>query len=846
MLSCPHVNGPYNSAPADISKWKPGEWHHIAGTWSERRQAVYVDGKLVGTAKPNLPTSLEPTFRLGDNPWHIARTSSSLVDRVRIYDQMLSADQIAAHYAGNYDAASPLSEKSLDFSYTLNVDRKELHATAELIGSPDVDEGQLAATFSLVPKGQAEKPGNAVPFTNGAAEMTAPVGDLPPGSYVVSATVTAPGHDAIHFSKPLDIPKTDWMGNRIGMEDKVLPPWTPLVVGRGENPTVECWGRQYAFERSPLPSQIISAGKPMLARPMQVVVTVAGKRLEWSGGRARVESATPTKAQLTGMARADVAGGVAELQTSVRAEYDGLLVVGVGLSLPAGVKPDAVALEIPLRGDVVYYRHRWSPNWAGYTGNLTAGQGVVDSDGFIPYAWLGDNDRGLFWFCESGEHWPNFEGKNAFETARTGGEVTMRLNLVAAGQDIPEGWRYEFGLQATPVKPIPRDWRKWRLLPAPRANVGIFWPTPNPDSQTYFGYPEASDPAVFEKRVGEHHEKGIKVVPYSCLTFLSGASGEFQWFGQKWSMGGGDATSSDVAAYGAVFEMVSPTSPGLADFLVAKNKEFMDRYGLDGYYHDNTHPYACARPEANCGWTRGGRAYPTHPILAYRELYRRIYAMVKSHDRPTFMMAHMSGKVTIPILAYEDSYLDGENFRLQVKDHYPDVLPLDTFRAEFMGRQWGIMPYFLPEFSPPYDTQVEPTRGLAGMLMVHDVAPWAIWCNGKVFEEALDALDAFGYVDASFVPYFDPKPPATTDMRDVLASAYTQPGRALVIVANLSREDRSGTVRLDFARMGLKPGAVVSWPDRADLKRDGNAVRLDVPGRGYRMLFLGTEPKKTP
>jgi hypothetical protein len=267
----------------------------------------------------------------------------------------------------------------------------------------------------------------------------------------------------------------------------------------------------------------------------------------------------------------------------------------------------------------------------------------------------------------------------------------------------------------------------------------------------------------------------------------------------------------------------------------------MDRYGLDGYYHDNTHPYGCARIEAGCGWKLGDRVYPTYPILAYRDLYRRIYAVVKSHNRPTFNMAHMSGKVCIPILAYEDAYLDGENFRGVVKGDYMDVLPLDTFRAEFLGRQWGIMPYFLPEFSAPYDGQVEPTRGLVAMLMVHDVAPWVIWCNAKVFEEAFDALDAFGYVDAGFVPYFDPKPPAATEMKGVLVSAYTKPGKALVIVANLSREDRSGTVRIDFARLGLKPGAVLSWPDKKAMTLNGDVVTLDVPKQGYRLLFVGRE-----
>jgi hypothetical protein len=159
-----------------------------------------------------------------------------------------------------------------------------------------------------------------------------------------------------------------------------------------------------------------------------------------------------------------------------------------------------------------------------------------------------------------------------------------------------------------------------------------------------------------------------------------------------------------------------------------------------------------------------------------------------------------------------------------------------------MGRQWGIMPYFLPEFTPPYSEQVEPTRGLAALLMIHDVAPWPIWCNAKVLAEAFDALDAFGYVDADFIPYFDPTPPAATDMQDVYASAYKLPDRALIVVANLSREDRSGAVRLNATRLGLPVDSVIAWPGRAPVKSVGGSVDLSLPGLGYQMLVIGKAP----
>jgi hypothetical protein len=148
------------------------------------------------------------------------------------------------------------------------------------------------------------------------------------------------------------------------------------------------------------------------------------------------------------------------------------------------------------------------------------------------------------------------------------------------------------------------------------------------------------------------------------------------------------------------------------------------------------------------------------------------------------------------------------------------------------------MPFFLPEFTGDYAKAVEPTRGLMALLMIHDVSPWPIWCNTAVMNEALAALDEFGYVDADFIGYFDPTPPATTDMKDVYVSAYKRGNRALLIVANLSREDRKGEVRVNAQRLGLPLTKLITWPDKGTLPVSDGRVPLDIPRLGYRMLML--------
>jgi hypothetical protein len=313
---------------------------------------------------------------------------------------------------------------------------------------------------------------------------------------------------------------------------------------------------------------------------------------------------------------------------------------------------------------------------------------------------------------------------------------------------------------------------------------------------------------------------------------------EWQFFRRLWDMGSPDP-SIPAAGWKHTFHMVSPVGPGYADFMIWKTKEFLDRYSIDGVYHDQTHPYSSNAVEAGVGYLRDGKPHRGYPILGYRELYRRNYAVVKSLGRETFTMAHMSGKVTIPILAYEDAYLDGEQLHMRVKDNYLDVVSLDAFRAEFIGRQWGVMPFFLPEFDAQRAALEEPTRGLMGLLMIHDVSVWPAWCNVRVVDRAWAALDQFGYNEADFIPYFDPLPPAATDMKDVYASAYQRSDRrVLLVVANLGREDRQGSLSINSRRLGIRPGKVLSWPEKRPLAAPDGQLRLEVPRFGYRMLLL--------
>ena len=840
MLSCNEVTGPYTISTGSIEDWQPGQWHHLAGTWSrsQGRVVCYVDGKPGVPSIGHVPESLSGAFRIGDAPWSKPRTSSSLIDEVRIYDRALSAEHVAAHYQGNHDFALAPTKDLASLRYEVAPAEGTVQVWLDM-GGADVADARLGARIAMIPHG-GEIPENtaAVPLQEGQATAGLPLISKSPGSYQIAAEVTLDNRKAFELRERLRIPGMEWQGNRIGMEDKVLPPWTPMQV---QGTTLSCWGREYAFGKRAFPIQIAARGEEILARPIHLSIG-DGNKAVWQEESVRVVEQSDTRVELLGEMRGKTDNG-APLNFTVRstAEYDGLLLVELTCHAGDTAQPDRISLDIPITEEHALYLHRYETRHGAKSGSVPAGKGVVQQFGFCPYIWLGDNDRGLFWFCESDQYWPHGTQPDAIQIVRSDGEVTLRLNILAPGEKLPSNWRFVFGIQATPVKPLPEGWRKWRL----NKNIVIPWPHPVEDSLKYFGYPEAANPQAFSQMVERYHDQGKKVAIYSCLTHLSAAAPEWDFFGKTWSSGQGYSFSADVANYGAPFVKVSPSALGFADFIVWKNKQFIERYGLDGLYHDNTVPYPSAHLDAGCGYLRAGKAYPTHPILAYRELYRRIYAVMKSQPHETLLIAHVSPFVTSPILAYEDMYVIGENFRDQVEESYMDVITLDQFRAAYMGRQWGLISTFIPGLRGDridyYKKAVRPTRGLMALLMLHDVTPWPTLCNVAVLEEAWKALDEFDHIEAEFLPYWQILPPASTDMEDVYASAYKRAdGQVLLIVANLGDADLTGRLRLHLTPLGFAPGAiqVISWPDKAPVELTGDSVTIKVPGLGYRMLVL--------
>ena len=80
---------------------------------------------------------------------------------------------------------------------------------------------------------------------------------------------------------------------------------------------------------------------------------------------------------------------------------------------------------------------------------------------------------------------------------------------------------------------------------------------------------------------------------------------------------------------------------------------------------------------------------------------RGIADAVRARRPDAILDAHMSASLTIPTLSFCDSYWDGEQYEMYAAADKVEI-PLDAFRAEFMGWAHGLDAEFLCYENRPF------------------------------------------------------------------------------------------------------------------------------------------------
>jgi len=778
-------------AGAPVDFLKRNEWTHMVSTWNGSEVRLYANGKRVGeglVAAP-LPKADTGVFTVcAIEFWKHAQWSDpqekTICDEVRVFDHALSDDEVLDLYAAELPGGLPSLKPGLRlemrpdyFAKTITVTLRAAHLDEEWRAR--VDAGALASLRITAPDGKLLLAKTGAPLGDA---LVANVPEWVDGDYAARADLTADG-ETLAAERVLTKPRTPWLPRQTDWRaDRVLEPWGPL--GR-RGTSVTYWNGQVRLPGA-LAEQITSRGGDVLAGAVKLV---AARPATW--GQPSVVEDAPHRVAVRG------AGALGRIAVSYETlmEFDGLIRTDLVLSPPdGGEELQSLAIEIPVRKDVaVWYRNPTCTDWSGED---------RDEERFLPYGWLGNEDRGLSWFMESDANWRVGQGQPYMTLRPEGDAVVVRLLLISEPTLVDRELRYTIGLEATPVRPLDPDLYNCRWAGGPYVRgVNTFVYGWGKQISHLNGRLLAHDPKHQRAFVDRWRAKGMETRSYTCTQCTANASPEYLFFREEWNQPYGAAFSGykrvpDDAPYS-----MTPVCPrsSFADFLVWCVRENLRNDWGGGVYTDIDGAKPCDNARHGCGFTDAfGRSGRTWPLYAHRGVSRRIYGACR--DAGKTYASHAHSRWFSVFNAFNDGWAPGEQFSSVVMKNpyfYMDEMSDRVWRSEFCSWTSGVSTFLLPQIGRLGDKSTREQRGPSescfAAAMAYGVPLWAS-LNKSVIEEVWQAQIEFGMKNVRFVPFWKQRDLSCSNP-ELRVSLWKKPGRWLVIVANFTAADQTAELR---------------------------------------------------
>lgn len=642
-------------------------------------------------------------------------------------------------------------------------------------------------------------------------------------------------------------------------DDTVLPPWSPIGV-TGEK--INVWNRTYALDGNSILNSAVSGKDEILAAPINMQITTDAGTGTLTFGKTVIVKQNAGRVVLKRVSPA-VCGIRAEIEYMI--EFDGMMWCRLLLH-PDGRKVTGLKMVIPYKTENAKFIHYVGAPTSYESQDLPKNslsralgseQGILFKSGLKTNVWIGSNELGLLWFTESDRGWWPKERDNMIEVTRgADGNVALNLNLVA--QDIPYDDRqelcYEFGLMATPVKPLPQGWRGMTFTAQYDAYKGdargaglIYWPNEwrfmslDPDPHRALNVKYTQD------KVKKDRSEGRKIIPYWTRLHFPYKTAEKSNPDAKYTV---DWQPRPSRPGGGQFEMhrMACTSEW-TDYLVWCVDEWDRIMGkIDGVYMDETQPIPNSNATSGGGYTDvTGKRRPTFEIFGSRNLIKRItYNIWQKNNELPWSIAHCSATHTMQNLSMytamligeqyysgyflkNPEYLPPENDRLY---YYSYALPMDRLRAECYWKQWGAIMIWLPCLKNQKDLMSNPipTRDMLSRVMQADMLVWPLFCNSSEVHKTWKFRKEFGIGEpgVNFIPYWENKA-ITANEKDVVVGYYQNGSKNLVLVSNLNRSAK--TVEITFN--GIGTNSVKNAETGKDIAVSNGKVKLDIPRNDY-------------
>ncbi len=652
--------------------------------------------------------------------------------------------------------------------------------------------------------------------------------------------------EPVELSRVVEVPPLPWLGSRAGGTEGVLDPWLPL--GWDDDATVRVWGRRYQFA-GPLLAAVEREGRAMLRAPMQLRLRTAAGEATLRTTRSEVTARSAARAEFRGEGTFEGAG--LDVEWSAWIEYDGLVVTRVTL-LPRrpGLRIDELALEIPLRSDLVRYL-RGTTHRSQIQRGRVAWNGRRFESVFEPYVWVTNEDEGFLYFAESDANWVGAERPGAL-VVKGGPEAGISLRLIDGPVSVPGPLSYQLGFQATPVKPLMRDWRAW--------NFGIAWkPTEHETAVPYFvgfavadGIWEISRPRAVAANEEHYRKRGVRLFYYATPSSTPDYLPTFALFERLWRSAFSTPFPADAVPASAMRDAVPrhrmaavcPGDASLQDRMLHDAESLLRATGGLGVYTDTDGVFVDDNPRHGCGFVDAfGRRGVTWTILKKRRMAKRLAAILRSvGGERSYWMSHAQSRLVPPVHGFADFWYPGEELTGHLaKDpwYYVDGLAEQAWRAEYRSEASGVVHVFLPEFwrgsgKREHVEQRQPTESLLAMAAVNDVNVSSAYASREAVGEYWGLRGRLGLVDADFVAYWRSDCPVRALNKYGRASVYRTKRGPVLVVANRDPSAGRIDVQLGLEQMGIA-GVVRARDERTGRKLavQGNRLSLTVDPRSY-------------
>jgi hypothetical protein len=656
-------------------------------------------------------------------------------------------------------------------------------------------------------------------------------------------------------SQPKQVIPSSQLYNQLGTADAVPSPWTPIPQPQvnGNTQTVQVWGRTYQYS-SPLPDSIVTQNQEVLAAPVRFFTDsgIGERTVSWTAPT--VSAASPT--QVTLSSRATI--GTYSVQATTRIEYDGFTWSEFQFDASDAAELRSLRVEIPINQEhakFLQYPYARDNRFQAFSEDLLGEQ----------YLFVGNDYTGLQWFAESDQWWYAKDRKQMLQVQPTATGGVIKINMVRDAITMPASFKLAFGLMATPVRPRPERWRGfWNKgsTPAPQReqsdrhtllsmdygpwSISPGWllsnnrnPMPWNPNDNIVWHPFTSTRFVGVRPYAETNADNV---------FPIWTQYQDEWL--NLSDPGGTVYNPSGGGWNQA--LISPT-PSYIEHFMTQAEAFFRNYDVDGLYMDGFAGQVPALNEQGFGYVdRDGQRQPIHPILASRELQRRLYGVVQQYrgTRGTLWM-HTSTINLMPVLSFSDAVYDGEfMFWSDISEAIEQGgiragLTDDRLRTVLNQRQTGLVPTIDVRRINDAIRDRADTRQAIGLFLVNDIHAWGglKYDDGRVIR----ALDRWGITDPEieFHPYFADSPASTAGNR-AMSSIWQKPnGQALMVVVNDRDSTRTLDVRLNLDKLGYTAGNFSAFDLEATSRagvsvpiRDGNSVVVTVPARGMRLIAL--------